>query len=133
MDNKQRPPKILEWILERFLQTDEVYEKLGDFEEAFRELHKERGRISAAAWYLIQTIKAVPSFLSNSYYGSLTMFKNNFTAAFRNLTRNRTYSLLNILGLSVGIAAFLLISHYVWFELSHDRFHENADRIFAVM
>ena len=61
------------------------------------------------------------------------MFKNYLTSAFRNLTRNKTYSFLNIMGLAVGIAAFLMISIYVWFELSYDRFHENADRIFAVM
>ena len=133
MDNKRRPPKILEWTLERFLQTEEVYEKLGDFEEAYREFFMDRGRFPAAAWYIIQIIKAVPSFLSNSYNGSLTMFKNYFTAAFRNLTRNKTYSLLNILGLAIGIAAFLMISIHVSFELSYDRYHENADRIFTVI
>jgi putative ABC transport system permease protein len=133
MEEKLRPPRVLEWILERFLRKDEVYEKLGDFEEAYRELLQDRGRLSATAWYLIQIIKAVPSFASNSYYGSISMFKNYLTAAFRNLTRNKTYSLLNILGLAVGIAAFLMISLYVSFELSYDRYHENADRIFTVI
>lgn len=133
MDKKLRPPRVLEWILERFLREDEVYEKLGDFEEAYSELLQDRGRLYAAAWYLIQIIKAVPSFLSNSYYGSITMFKNYLTAAFRNLTRNKTYSLLNILGLAIGIAAFLMISIYVSFELSYDRYHKNAGRIFAVI
>jgi len=133
MDKKLRPPRVLEWILERFLREDEVYEKLGDFEEAYSELLQDRGRLYAAAWYLIQIIKAIPSFVSNFYYGSITMFKNYLTAAFRNLTRNKTYSLLNILGLAVGIAAFLMISLYVLFELSYDRFHENSDRIFKVI
>ncbi|UCE41412.1 MAG: ABC transporter permease, partial [Candidatus Aminicenantes bacterium] len=123
-DEKRKPPRLLEWILRQFLQREEAYEKLGDFEEAYREFLRDRGRFAAAAWYLIQVIKAVPSFVSNSYYGSITMFKNYLTAAFRNLTRNKTYSLLNILGLAVGIAAFLMISLYVLFELSYDRYHE---------
>jgi putative ABC transport system permease protein len=132
-DEKRKPPRSLEWLLKRFLQRDEVYEKLGDFEEAYREFLRDSGRFRASVWYLIQIIKAVPSFISNSYYGSITMFKNYLTAAFRNLTRNRTYSFLNILGLSVGIAAFLMISLYVLFELRYDRYHENADRIFKVI
>lgn len=133
MDEKRRPPRVLEWILERFLRKDEVYEKLGDFEEAYREFLEDRGRLSAAVWYLVQIIKAVPSFVSNSYYGSITMFKNYLTAAFRNLARSKTYSFLNITGLAVGIAAFLMISLYVSFELSYDRYHENAGRIFSVI
>ena len=68
MNKKLKPPKILEWILERFLPRDEAYEKLGDFEEAYCEILEDRGRINAAAWYLIQIIKAIPSFVSNSYY-----------------------------------------------------------------
>jgi putative ABC transport system permease protein len=132
-DEKRKPPRILEWILERCLRQEEVYEKLGDFEEAYREWHQDRGRFSASALYFIQIIKAVPSFVCNSYLGSITMFKNYLTAAFRNLTRNKTYSFLNILGLAIGIAAFLMISLYVLFELSYDRYHENADRIFKVI
>jgi hypothetical protein len=130
---KRRPPRLLEWILKRFLQEDEAYEKLGDFEEAYREYLKAGGRFPAAVWYLLQIVKAVPSFLSNSFYGSTTMFKNHVTAAFRNLTRNKLYSFLNTIGLAVGFAAFLMIFLYVSFELSYDRFHKNADRIFTVI
>jgi len=132
-DFRRKPPKILEWILERFLREEEVYEKLGDFEESYRELLQDRGQLSAAAWYLVQILKAVPAFASNFYFGSMTMFKNYLTSAIRNLTRKKTYSVLNIMGLAVGIAAFLMISLYVSFELSYDRFHENADRIFTVV
>ncbi len=130
---KLRPPRALEWILKRFLQRDEVYEKLGDFEESYREYLQGKGRLAAAAWYITQIIKAVPSFVSNSFYGSITMFRNYLKAAYRNLTRNKTYSFLNVMGLAVGIAAFLMISLYVLFELSYDRYHENQDRIFKVI
>ncbi|GGB23134.1 ABC transporter permease [Puia dinghuensis] len=49
--------------------------------------------------------------------------------AFRQLTKNRTFTLLNILGLTLGLATFLLIVLYVTDELGFDRFNTNADRI----
>ncbi len=61
------------------------------------------------------------------------MFKNYLLTAWRNLNKNRGYSLLNILGLAVGMAVFVLIFLYVQYELSFDRWHEHADRIFRVV
>src|SRR5450755_2966470 len=61
------------------------------------------------------------------------MLKNYFKIAFRNLWRHRVFSFINILGLSVGMSACLLIYLYVSFELSYDRYHEKGDRIFRVV
>ncbi|MBX7150342.1 ABC transporter permease [bacterium] len=60
------------------------------------------------------------------------MFKNYFKIAWRNLLRHKGYSLLNISGLSVGIACCLLIVMYVIDELSYDKFHVNGDRLYRV-
>jgi putative ABC transport system permease protein len=60
------------------------------------------------------------------------MFKNYVKIAIRNLLRNKLYSFLNITGLAIGIACCVLILLYVQDELSFDRFHEKADRIFRV-
>jgi putative ABC transport system permease protein len=60
------------------------------------------------------------------------MLKNYIKIAFRNLLRQKLYSLINITGLSIGIACFLLISLWVFDELSYDRFHENKDRIYRI-
>lgn len=54
------------------------------------------------------------------------------TSAFRRLRRNRTYTLLNIFGLSIGLACFAMIASWVRFELSFDRFHEKSERIYRV-
>ncbi len=59
------------------------------------------------------------------------MLKNYFKVAYRNLVRDKFFSLLNILGLTAGVAAFLLISLYVRHELSYDNFHRNGDRIYT--
>jgi len=61
------------------------------------------------------------------------MFTNYFKIALRNLTRNKIYSLINILGLSIGIACSMLIILYVKDEVSYDRFHPGVNHIFRVV
>src|SRR6478736_5364648 len=61
------------------------------------------------------------------------MLRNYFKIAFRNLCRHRVFYLINILGLSVGMTACLLIFLYVRFELSYDSFHSKADRIYRIV
>src|SRR5688572_32899943 len=60
------------------------------------------------------------------------MIKNYFKIAWRNIQRHKSYSVINILGLAIGIAACLLILQYVSFELTYEKFHENKDRIYRV-
>jgi putative ABC transport system permease protein len=61
------------------------------------------------------------------------MFKNYFKTAWRNITRNKLFSAINILGLSLGIALCLTIMLYVQDELSYDKFNKNADNIVRVV
>jgi ABC-type antimicrobial peptide transport system permease subunit len=61
------------------------------------------------------------------------MFKNYLKIAFRNLLKQKVYSLINISGLAVGIAVCILIFLWVQDELSYDRFHENADQLYRVV
>ncbi len=60
------------------------------------------------------------------------MLTNYLKIAFRNLRKQRFYAGINILGLSIGIACCLLISLFVWDELSYDQYNEKADRIFRI-
>jgi putative ABC transport system permease protein len=60
------------------------------------------------------------------------MLKNYFITAWRNLLKNKLFSIINIAGLSVGIAACLLILQYVSFQLSFDRFNKHANDIYRV-
>ncbi len=61
------------------------------------------------------------------------MLQNYFKPAWRNMLHNRTSSLINISGLSIGIACTLLIVIFIKNELSYDRFHRDANRIFQVV
>ena len=60
------------------------------------------------------------------------MLKNYLKIAFRSLLKNKVYSVINIAGLSVGMACCVLILFHVQDELSFDNFHENGDRIYRV-
>ncbi len=60
------------------------------------------------------------------------MIKNYFKIAWRNLLRNKVFSLINISGLASGLACFILIALYVADELSYDRVYNDAERIYRI-
>jgi putative ABC transport system permease protein len=60
------------------------------------------------------------------------MIRSYLKIAWRNLRKNKLYTLINIVGLTVGIASCLLIGVYIKHELSYDRFNTNADRIIRI-
>ncbi|MDE2728564.1 MAG: ABC transporter permease [Gemmatimonadota bacterium] len=61
------------------------------------------------------------------------MLNSDLTIALRHLGRNKGYALVNVLGLAVGMACSILIFLYVAYELSYDRYHAQADRIYRVV
>jgi putative ABC transport system permease protein len=61
------------------------------------------------------------------------MLKNYLLVAFRNIKRQKGYSFINIAGLAIGMAIFLLTMLYIQFELGYDRFHEKSDRIYRLI
>ena len=61
------------------------------------------------------------------------MFRSNFTFAWRNLGRQKVFSIINILGLSLGITSCLVISMFVRYELGFDHYHKKADQIYKVV
>ncbi|WP_247233097.1 ABC transporter permease [Telluribacter sp. SYSU D00476] len=61
------------------------------------------------------------------------MLTNYFKIAWRNLVRNKVYSFINVVGLALGIAAFLLILEYISFERSYDRFHTQLPHMVRLL
>ncbi|MBO9618337.1 MAG: ABC transporter permease [Niabella sp.] len=61
------------------------------------------------------------------------MFKSYFKTAWRNLVKNKVFSFINILGLTIGIAVCLMIYLFIMNEYSVDRFHKNKDYVYRVM
>lgn len=63
---------------------------------------------------------------------TVTMLKNYFKIAWRNMWKQRAVTLIGIAGITIGIAAYMLMVQYASFELSYDDFHENAGRVYRV-
>jgi putative ABC transport system permease protein len=63
---------------------------------------------------------------------SKDMLKNYFVVAFRNLGKHRFYTLINVVGLAIGVAACMVIALFVMNELQYDRHHEKANRIHRI-
>lgn len=64
---------------------------------------------------------------------ALPMFSNYLKIAWRNLTKNKVFSLINLSGLTIGISVCLMIFLFIRHEFSYDNFHEHGQRIFRVM
>jgi putative ABC transport system permease protein len=61
------------------------------------------------------------------------MFKNYLITAVRNIIKNKGYAFINIAGLAIGLAVFILVASFVDFHMNFDRFHRDADRIYSVI
>ncbi|MCP4723548.1 MAG: FtsX-like permease family protein [bacterium] len=131
-NSTKRPPGFLEWLLEKFSPRLDIQEKLGDFEELYFIRRAGHGTISSWLWYLYQIIKMIKMECNYLVYGRLTMLKNYFKTTYRNLLKNKGYSFINILGLSLGLTCCIFIFLYIHDEVSYDRFHENVDNKYRI-
>lgn len=132
-----RPPKRAERLLQFFLKEELAEEVLGDLEEKFFILQKERSAAAAKRNYWYQVLNYIRPFaiknLSSPSPIHIDMYKHYFKVGWRNLKRNRGYSLINIGGLAVGMAVAMLIGLWIQAELSYNKYHDNYDRIVQVM
>jgi putative ABC transport system permease protein len=133
----QQPPR---WAL-RFLrlyckpQLHEIIE--GDVYELFYKRIEKEGLSRARrrfGWDVLRffRIRYIKGFEDINSTNNTAMFKNYFKVSMRSLLKHKFYSFINIAGLSLGLAACLLITMYISNELSYDKFHQDADRIYRM-
>lgn len=106
---------------------------LGDLMEAYACKVEKSGFRAARRWFFIEVVRGIPGFLLNALYWRIAMFRNYMIIAFRKMMRNRMFAFLNLVGLAVGMACFLLIGLWIKDETGYDRFHENRERLYQVM
>lgn len=128
-DSLPFPGKVILWF---FLDYDDYYQAIGDFEETYRERKKTNGPARAKLWFWSQIFKSLPGFILDHFYWSGVMIKNYLKVAFRNFKRHKGFSFINVAGLAVGVACSLFVLLFVWDELKYDRFHKKADRIYRI-
>jgi putative ABC transport system permease protein len=124
--------RFSEWILYHLLEEEEREFVFGDLREMFGEAERSSGKIRANIWYWGQIVRSIRSFLSNQICWRIIMFENYMKSAFRSMRRHSGYTLINILGLAIGMACCILIFLWARNELSYDRFHEKADDIYLL-
>ena len=131
------PPKRAEQFLQWFIRGELAEEVLGDLEEKYYSILEQKSPLQAKINYWYQVLNylrpfAIRQFPSTSFI-YLPMIKHNFLISWRTLIRNKSYSFINILGLTLGIACALVILMIVRYELSFNTFHADADRIYRIV
>lgn len=131
MDRDKRP-SVLSFFLGLLIDKSRADAIAGDISEICEDIIERRGRSAGLLWYFGELLKTVPGlFLLRLRW----IWHNNITSyrlAFRALRKNRIYSVLNILGLSVGIGVFVLMSLMVHYELGYDSFHKKSEEIYQL-
>jgi len=106
----------------------------GDLEELY---HRNKESESSADWkYFLQVLGLFrPSLIKSFNQPSIInqgMFRNYFKISTRTLLSHKLYTFINVFGLAVGLAAFLLIGEYVQFERSYDQHYDNSNEIYRL-
>ncbi len=125
--------KILEFAVKKMIVDKDQENLAGDFAEFHDRIVQKKGPVVGLLWYVLQIIKIFPIYMRDQIQGSVSMFSHYIKIALRNIKRNKAYSFINIAGLAVGIACCLMIFLFVQDELSFDRYHEKAERIFRLV
>ncbi|MDW7691723.1 ABC transporter permease [Flammeovirgaceae bacterium SG7u.111] len=137
MKEKQNiPPKLATKFLLWFLRDDLAEEVLGDLEERFYD-KLNKGSLKKAKWdFWLQVFNYFRPFalkhLNTSNMNHFGLFRSYFKISWRNLLKQKLYSFINIGGLAIGLASFILIVLYVEHELTYDRFYGNAENIYRI-
>ena len=121
------PPQRAEKLLQWFLRDELAEEVLGDLEEKFYAVQKKHSVLRAKLNYWYQTLNYLRPFaIKRIYQSSLNpffMWQHNMKITFRFFLRNKSAFLINLVGLSTGLACAMLIYLWVVDELSFDQFH----------
>jgi putative ABC transport system permease protein len=136
-NRKIKAPRFALGFLAWFCPSS-LYESIeGDLVEKFEEDIKRVGKTRARLVFIWNVVRFFRPeiFMRNRFSVELMpliLLRNYFTVSYRYLTRNKTFAIVNILGLALGMAAALLTYQYVNYEKSYDAFHLNADNLYRV-
>ena len=137
-EQKPQPPRWLDKLLERFCAPHLLEEVLGDLHERYYLRVQRLGEAKARKQYWGEVLAymrpAIFKCRSSQYTKPIftDMLRNYFKIARRNVYRSKAYSLINVLGLALGIACAILIFSLVKYHLSFDTLHSKKDRIYRI-
>ena len=106
---------------------------MDDLSFRYDTLKKEKGTPAAVIRHCALCLILLIPFLLQNIFGGFAMLKNYLTTAIRHLRKQKAFALINIAGLTIGIACSTLILLYVQYELSYDTYHDNANNIYRAV
>ncbi len=131
---KPQPPKRSLKFLRWFCREDYLEEVEGDLVELFEKRFEDNPAKAKRAftWSIIKYFRPafIKSFQKFNNSNTTAMFKNYLKVSWRNLKRQPFFTALNTFGLAIGMAGALLISLFIYDELSYDKMFAGADRIY---
>ena len=134
--NNHIPPRSARRFLNWFLRDDLAEEVQGDLDEQYACSLENSTPFKANLNYWYQVLNYLRPFAISKSSSTLlihyAMFRNYFKISIRNLYKQKLYSIINIGGLAVGLASFIIIFLFVQHELSYDRSYDNADQIYRI-
>jgi len=134
MENRDHKPSPLAlWIVKKLGVYSDRYLIREDLEEEYLTLSQARGKRKAKYWLWRQTLLAIWFCAKYIFSWRNLMLKDYLKITIRNIRRHKGYSFINISGLAVGMACFILIALYIQKEFSFDTFHDKADRIYRIL
>jgi len=134
------PPKFPLRFLRWFCNEHRLEEIEGDLYEMYNELLNKSSKTKAQVWYLIWVFKSLQPFAlkrrrsKNSTYLQLLMMnlRHNFKVSYRSIYKYKSTSMINILGLILGIVSFVSIFRIVQYELSYNKDIVEAEKIYRI-
>ncbi|GAB4046610.1 ABC transporter permease [Spirosoma litoris] len=138
--NHRTPPRFATWLLDHFGHPDTREEVQGDLLELYAYWVETVGERKANWRYGLNVVKLLRPLAKptpqteypSPFLLSPSMIRNYVKIAFRNLSKSKGYSFINIAGLAVGMACTVLIFLAVRHETSYDQYHANGSRIYRV-
>ena len=138
---KTKPPHLASILFEWYCENATIEDLHGDMEELFYSNLEKMSARKAKFKYWQQVLSLIFSYTikkrkqKSAYHQysnasiNASMIKNYFTLALRNLTKQKAFTFINVVGLAIGVASCILLALYVNSELSYDKDFADGDRI----
>ncbi len=136
MNKKHNPPKWASLFLRWFCSEELIEEIQGDLEEAYQFRRENNGKLRADLWYVSDVLKFFKPYSFEKYSRSkqfVPMLRNYVKVSFRNILKRKGFTAINMLGLSIGITAVMLVGLYIHHELTYDQRFPEAKNIYRLV
>lgn len=135
--SRKQPPKLANKLLKWFCKPELLEEIQGDLHADFERKSTTEGKWKTSLNYWLQVLNFLRPFAlkenQNTYrLKRYDMLRNHLKIARRTILKYRNFTAINLFGLAVGISCFTVIMLYIYDELSYDKYHADAEKIYRV-